>query len=112
MVPWLPAAVAGFLLGTAISFVNYLISRRVLRTKPASYPSVSILRMALSVGSMLLVCLLSPRLGWSTPAALISLAAGLTLPSFFFTFLLMKEQNVRSKKTAEETAEEEEHPHG
>ena len=104
MSSWLPAALAGFALGTAVSAVNYLVSRRVLRTKPASYPSVSILRLALSAGAMLLVCLLGPRFGWNTVAMLVALAAGLTLPSFYFTFLLMKEQNVRSKKSTEEEA--------
>lgn len=80
-----------FAVGFAVSLVNYLISRAVIRNKPVLITAASVVRQIFAVGYLVLLYFLAPRLAWGLPALLIGGALGVTLPMLYFTFLLLRE---------------------
>jgi hypothetical protein len=82
---------AAFVGGAAISWVNYLLLRFLLKKKGnAGIGLVSPLRTILSVAYLLILFLIGKKAGLNTTALLIGGALGLTVMLTFFTYRLTR----------------------
>ncbi len=88
--PILGAALA-FLGGAALSYVNYLLSRTVLRKKPDFVSATAVFRQIFNVAYLAALYFFAPSTPWGLVPLLLGAAFGITLPMFYFTFLLLKE---------------------
>ena len=95
--------VLAFLGGCAVSILNYSVNVRILKKKPSSLASVSVVRQLLSVGYLVLVFFLSKVLPWSSTPLLLGAAAGLTLPAIALSFRLAKINDSMSKQRSSGT---------
>ena len=83
--------IAAFVGGTAVSRVNYLLLRFLLKKKgEAGIGMVSPLRTILSVAYLLILFLIGKKTGLNTTVLLIGGALGLTVMLTFFTFRLTR----------------------
>ncbi len=83
--------IAAFAGGAAVSWVNYLLLRFLLKKKgEAGIGMVSPLRTILSVAYLLILFLIGKKTGLNTTALLIGGALGLTVMLTFFTFRLTR----------------------
>ena len=83
--------IAAFVGGAAVSWVNYLLLRFLLKKKgEAGIGMVSPLRTILSVAYLLILFLIGKKTGLNTTALLIGGALGLTVMLTFFTFRLTR----------------------
>lgn len=96
-------AAAAFVLGVAVSFLNYLISRTVLQKRSRLYSSTSSIRMIINLVFLIAVYFVAPPLGFDATYCLIGGGLGLTISLFCFTSLLLKQ----SRKLTDVTHEEE-----
>lgn len=81
---------AAFLVGTALAYLNYRISKAMLRRKNSPLGTVSLVRQAVNVAFIFGLYFLGTRTALDEWALLIGGALGMTIPSFFFTPLLVK----------------------
>ena len=82
---------AAFVGGAAVSWVNYLLLRFLLKKKgEAGIGLVSPLRTILSVAYLLILFLLGKKVGLNTTVLLIGGALGLTVMLTFFTYRLTR----------------------
>jgi len=88
---WIFGALLTFLAGAAVSFLNYCISRTVMRKKPDAYPMTTVVRQITNVAYLAAVYFITPYTPWGLVPLLIGAALGSTLPMFCFTYLLVKE---------------------
>ncbi len=84
-------AIAAFVLGVAVSFANYLISRTALRKRSKLFSSVASLRMVINLIFLILLYFASSPLGFDATYCLIGGGLGLTLSLFLFTSLLLRQ---------------------
>ncbi len=79
------------LVGGCLAFVNYRLTA-ISAAKPGGtmLSLVPIVRMLLSVGYLVVLFLVGPATPWSPVWLLVGGAIGLTIPSFAFTFLLLR----------------------
>lgn len=83
--------IAAFVGGAAVSWVNYLLLRFLLKKKgEAGIGMVSPLRTILSVAYLLILFLIGKKTGLNTTVLLIGGALGLTVMLTFFTFRLTR----------------------
>ncbi len=83
------AAVA-LLLGLAIAFVNYLLSKKVLVKAPEKYSLITVARQILQIGFLALVYLIGTKTQIADPVyLLVGAVIGMTVPMFFFTKKLL-----------------------
>ena len=93
-----------FLLGSAVSGVNYAINLRTLKKKPSALASMAVVRQVLNVGCLVAVFALSGVLPWGRMVLLLGAAIGLTIPSILLSLRLAKINDAisaQSKKTSE-----------
>ena len=83
-------AAAAFLCGTAISFVDFRISKYFLRRGEQKLAVSSMLRQTLNVAYLVILFLLAQHFGLRTWLLLLGGALGLTIPSVLFTAKLLK----------------------
>ena len=88
---WIFGALLTFLAGAAVSFLNYCISRTVIRKKPDAYPMTTVVRQIMNVAFLAAVYFIAPYTPWGLIPLLVGAALGSTLTMFFFTYLLVKE---------------------
>ena len=113
------AAIA-FVIGTAISFVNYLLSKRILVTRPDQYAITTVIRQLLNVAYLVVCFFIAEHVAVNLAALLIGAVLGLTLSSFYFTWKLLKinklshtgGQAPSEDNEAEHTEEKEDEIHG
>jgi drug/metabolite transporter (DMT)-like permease len=86
--------------GCALAAVNYCLTKRAMEKNGALAGALSAVRMLLSAGLLAGVYFLAPHTPWDRIWMLVGAAAGLTVPMFFFTFLLVRRAN--AQKEAEE----------
>ncbi len=84
-------AALAFFGGAALSYVNYLLSRTVLRRKPELVAATAVIRQVLNVAYLAALYFLAPLTPWGLVPLLLGAALGITLPMFYFTTLLLKE---------------------
>lgn len=87
----------GFLLalvlGAGIAYVNYRLTSRSAVNPNERFAGVSLLRQALNLGYLAVVFFIGPYTPWDTTWLLAGAVVGLTIPTFLFTFLLVRRLN-------------------
>lgn len=99
---WFFGAALAFLAGTAISYINYRISLLVLRKKPDAVAASSVARQFLNVAYFAAVYFLTPYTPWGLLSTLVGAAIGITIPMFWFTYLLLRASGNRPAGTQKE----------
>ncbi|MBO5231717.1 MAG: hypothetical protein J6B88_03745 [Clostridia bacterium] len=94
-------AIIAFLLGLAISAVNYAISKYVLKYHTSKYPFLQLIRTSLQVGYLVVLYFCGEFTPWKTVWLLVGGALGITLPMLFFTYRLVKLNDSLKKKDGE-----------
>jgi hypothetical protein len=82
---------AAFLIGTALSYVSYLLTARAAKNPSEKFAAVSLLRQVFNIGYLALVYFLAPYTPWDRIWMLVGAVLGVTLPMFVFTFLLLRQ---------------------
>ena len=90
---WLVGAFTGVLCGIGIAFLNYAIASTVLRRKPQIYPTVSVARQGINVLFLLGLYFLAPLTPWGEIELLTGGAIGITIPMFFLTAKLVRQND-------------------
>ena len=101
----LPGALAAFLAGALVAFVNYRIAAKAAQSDGPLFQAAPVLRMVLDVGALLAAWSIAPHTPWDRTWLLGGTAAGLTLPQILFTPLLLRGLD-RRDPPAEKTADE------
>ncbi len=82
------SALLAFLLGVGIAFVNYRISKSVLKTKPKNFASIGLVRQAIEILVLVIVYIIGKQFV-DVLFPLIGAVLGMTVPMFFFTKRLL-----------------------
>lgn len=99
-------AVLTFLGGAGIALLNARLSSKAAEKGAAEFSRLSRLRQIFNIGYIVLVFLLSRVLPWDMMPLLIGAALGLTIPSFYFTWRLIKENEAKRKAAQEKEGSE------
>ena len=78
------------MLGAVIAYINYVISKHLLKKKPDMYAMGQIVRQAIQIGYLILIYALGGYTPWSPNWLLVGGVLGITLPMLFFTARLVK----------------------
>lgn len=93
-------AALAFLLGAAIAWLNYCLSRRVLKKTPSKYAAAAPGRQLLQVAYLVALFLLGGYTPWNRIWLLVGGCLGITLPMIYFTYKLVQLSNSLQKKEA------------
>lgn len=93
------------LLGIAVSLINFLLSRFILKKFPDKYAFSTIFRSLLQVVFLVAVYLVGKNSAVNIFYLLIGGVLGLSIASFFFTFKLLNLNKESIKKTDSENRE-------
>ena len=93
---WIFGALIGLLGGVAIAFLNFALSRAVIRKKPAVYASFSIVRQVIHILYLVALYLLAPLTPWGRVELLVGGVIGMTLPMLLLTPRLVREMRQAS----------------
>lgn len=102
------AATVAAAIGLLISFLNYLISKKVLIAAPGKYSAVTVIRQLLQIGYLALVYFTGTRLqSVDATYLLVGAVLGMTLPMIFFTkkLIAVNEQSIKEKNKKEAEAD-------
>ncbi len=91
-------AIIAFLIGFAISAVNYAISKYILKKHTSKYPYLQFIRLPLQIGYLFVLYFCAEFTPWSLEWILIGGALGITIPMFFFTYRLVKTNDALTRK--------------
>jgi len=91
-------ALIAFLIGFIISAVNYAISKYILKKHTSKYPYLQFIRLPLQIGYLVVLYFCRGFVPCSVNWLLIGGAMGITIPSFFFTYKLVKINDAQSRK--------------
>ena len=78
-----------------MAYINYAVSKYLLKTRPDMYTGGQIIRSVIQIGYLALVYTLGGYTPWDRVWLLIGGCLGITLPMFYFTYKLVK---LNSKK--------------
>ena len=93
MIDSMLGALLALALGAGISYVNYRLTSRSVSNPNERFAGVSLLRQALNIGYLAAVFFVGPYTPWDRTWLLVGAVIGLTIPTFFFTFLLLRRLN-------------------
>ncbi len=94
------AAIA-FLIGGLISFLNYALSKYILKSRPNIYASTHLLRQIIGIGYLVVLYLFADRTPFSPIWLVLGGCLGITIPMFYFTYRLVKFNNIKENKEDE-----------
>ncbi len=86
-------ALLALVLGAVLAYVNYRLTKHAAVNPNERFAGISIVRQMLNLGYLAAVFFLAPYTPWDRTWLLVGAVAGLTLPTFFFTFLLLRRLN-------------------
>ena len=93
----LPGALIAAAVGACLALLNFAVTRRAALKADGSLLGLApVLRMAVDVGYLAAVYFLAPHTPWDRTWLLAGAAAGVTVPLFILTPLLVREVNRRS----------------
>lgn len=95
-------ALAGFL----VAFVNYLLSKRLLETRPEKFALATVARQMIQIGYLIAVYFIGKGLTVSLTCLLVGAVMGMTVPMLFFTKKLLNLNESLSKKSKNEKEDE------
>ena len=78
------------MLGAVIAYVNYIISKHLLKNKPDLYAAGQVIRQIIQIGYLVLLFTLGGYTPWEPVWLLVGGVLGITIPMFYFTFKLVK----------------------
>lgn len=96
---WVFGALLSFLCGALVSFINYLITRAILKKKPQMLTVSAVIRQILNVAYLAAVYFISSHTPWGVVPLLVGGVFGITLSLFLFTYLLIKKSDANGSKT-------------
>ena len=82
---------AAFVFGAVLALVNYLISRAVMRKKPAMFSFTAVIRQLINIGGLAALYFIAPHTPFGTLPLFIGGVLGETLPMLCFTLLLLRD---------------------
>ena len=91
-------AVIAFLIGALISYLNYALSKYILKNKPNIYAATHLLRQILGIGYLIVLYLFGGRTPYSPIWLVVGGCLGITIPMFYFTFRLVKLNDTKESK--------------
>ena len=83
-------AALAFCVGVAVAWVNFAVSRHVLRKNPEKYAGTTLVRQLIQVAYLVALFFLGAYTPWDRNWLLIGGGIGVTLPMIFFTYYLVK----------------------
>lgn len=83
-------AVVAFLIGTLIALANYSLSKHMLKKKPQFFATTHVLRQVLVVAYLVVIYCFGGYTPYNITWLLVGGCLGVTLPTFYFTFKLVK----------------------
>ncbi|MCQ2405866.1 MAG: hypothetical protein MJ067_01440 [Oscillospiraceae bacterium] len=86
-----------FIVGAVLSYVNYRISRLLLSRSKNSLAALSMLRQLISIAYLVILFVFGRSFAPNLYMLLIGGALGITLPSFYLTMRLVKEDKADEK---------------
>ncbi|MBQ3137577.1 MAG: hypothetical protein IJB74_08880 [Clostridia bacterium] len=78
-------ALAGFI----VALVNYLLSKRILETRPEKFAFSAVARQVIQIGYLVTVFFIGSRLTVNLTFLLVGAVLGMTVPMIFFTKKLL-----------------------
>lgn len=103
---WIIGGILAALLGAAVSWLTYLMSRKTVKAKPEFVSAMSLPRQMVQIGFLVAVYLLSPLTPWNYVELLVGAVVGMTAGMFVFTGKLLKELEVPEPENPEERGDE------
>lgn len=98
-------AVICVLAGLLIAYLNYVLSKKILETRPERFALATVLRQIVQVGYLIAVYFIGSELNVSLTFMLVGAVAGMTVPMLFFTKKLVafnERLDVKSEKGEED----------
>lgn len=83
-------ASVAFLIGTLIALANYSLSKYMLKKKPQFFATTHVLRQVLVVAYLVVIYCFGGYTPYNITWLLVGGCLGVTLPTFYFTFKLVK----------------------
>jgi len=83
-------AVLAFIVGGAVAYINYAVSKYLLKKNPDMYSGGQIIRQIIQVGYLVLLFTLGGYTPWDRMWLLVGGGLGITIPMFYFTYKLVK----------------------
>ena len=79
-----------FVVGAAVAYLNYVVSKYLIKNKPDMYASGQMIRSVIQIGYLVLIFTLGRYTPWEPMWLLVGGCLGITIPMFYFTFKLVK----------------------
>lgn len=99
-------ALLSFVGGALISLLNYNLSKYLLKHKPGLYTIFSVVRQLLNIGYLIILYFVAPIISIDSLPLLVGGVLGVTLPTIFFTFKLVKlSSSLPDGKTPDNTSD-------
>lgn len=83
-------AILAFGVGTVIAAIIYVFLRQVLIKKPSQYVIMQMMRQWIQIAYLIVLLVAGKYTPWDTNWLLVGGCAGVTLPTFWFTYRLVK----------------------
>ena len=90
-------AVIAFALGAVVAYINYAVSKYLLKTRPDMYTGAQMIRSAIQIGYLALIFTLGGYTPWDRTWLLVGGCLGITLPMFYFTYKLVKYNDTKKE---------------
>lgn len=103
---WIVGGILAALLGAAVSWLTYLMSRKTMKVKPDLMSAMSLPRQMVQIGFLVAVYLLSPLTPWNYVELLVGAVVGMTAGMFVFTGKLLRELEAPESEDTEERGDE------
>ena len=107
---WLVGVIISFFFGVTVSFVNYKVSKTMLKRNPKALSSLFMIREAFIIVFLITLYAVSGFTPWNGVYLVIGGAVGATVPTIFFTYALLR--YVRSNSDADSANDAENADHG
>ena len=87
-----------FIVGVGVAAVNYSLSKFMLKKHPDMYAGGQIVRQIIQIGYLVLLFTLGGYTPWDPVWLLLGGCLGITVPMFFFTYKLVKQNDNMNKR--------------
>lgn len=71
--------------GFLVAFMNYILSKKILETRPEKFAFTTVFRQLVQVGYLMAVYFIGSKADVSLTYLLVGAVIGMTVPMFFFT---------------------------
>ncbi len=92
------AAVTALLGGVCISYVNYTVTDKIMKSNPDKISFSAVYRQIMNIIYLVAVYFISTVFVSSVVYPLVGAVIGLTIPMFYFTYRLVKKNDDKNKR--------------